>query len=391
MTIIMLSLSLLTLISGVSGAEAPENWKRIDTEGLFQASGQYSIQLVIFESELYVQAENGLYKYKDMSWEKQTISSKDLNPFKSADLSQFSSGTDVKPILIFNGQLYARVYPKGSTTFEIWRSSDFGKEKMTWEKVVSDGFGNPLNHNLGLLTEYNKKLVVVTTNTRTNPNVSFGDSNYYGSGIQVWESPSGDAGSWYQINKDGFGTELTIFGRGGKKKTVRINQDFGSGAIYNGHLYIGTLCHLGGAQVWRYDGTGLNGWKDVTPWGDVTSPGALLLPFRVASMAVYDNSLYLAEGFPTGNLQKYNGTNWEMVVAGPNPFASTNIGIVSLAVKNGRLYAATYGNSSYNCGQVWSYPSYVRIWVPKWYYWSRWHYYHGQIPPVPPLPPIENM
>jgi len=362
MILVLLSLSLLTLSAGISGADIPDNWTRVDHEGLFkQTDIQVPLELSVFGSDLYAQAEDGLYKFNSTSfnWEKQTISLDDLSPFKSADFSQFPTGTYVKPLLVFDGQLYAVVYPQGSTTFEIWRSPDFGKNQtsMTWNKVVSNGFGNPLNHELGLMIEYNNKLVVVTTNTRTNPLASFGDDSYYGPGIQVWESSSGDNGTWYQVNKDGFGTEITTVGP--KSHTFRTNQDFGSGAVYNGNLYIGTLSHYGG-QVWRYNGTGLNGWKDVTPDTMIWNG-----PSRAVSMVVYNDSLYLGEGYPTGNIDKYDGANWEIAVSAGqsffgHPFAVTNGGISSLAVADGKLYASTLRNplyvTPYEFAQVWGYP-----------------------------------
>ncbi len=165
------------------------------------------------------------------------------------------------------------------------------------------------------------------------------------------ESSTGDNGNWNQINKDGFGTELLD----DNGNAFRTNQDFGSGAIYNGYLYIGTLAHFGG-QVWRYDGTGLNGWKDVTP----NTMGVGKGPSRAMSMTVYQNYLYLGEGYPTGNLDKFDGSNWEIVIQS-KPFAPTNVGIASLAVVDNKLYISTLGNPFYqNVGyyfsQVWGYP-----------------------------------
>lgn len=345
----------MAMISSTDTARADtSNWIRVDEEGMLEQGSQSFVELQAFGSDLYAQAENGLFKFRSnpcLEWTKQTISLKDLSPFKSADLSQFPSGTTVKPILLFNGQLYAEVYAAGSTTFDIWRSPDFGKTSMIWNKVVSNGFGDPLNHKLGLLIEYNKKLVAVTTNTRTNPSASFGDEDFYGTGIEVWESPTGDDGSWYQINKDGFGTELTGFGG----KTFRTNQDLGAGAIYKSYLYIGTKAHYGG-QVWRYDGTGLNGWKDTTP----NTMGVGKGPSRAMSMVVYQNFLYLGEGYPTGNLDKFDGSNWEIVIPS-DPFAPTNVGIASLAIVDEKLYASTLGdpfyqNVGYYFSQVWGYP-----------------------------------
>lgn len=221
------------------------------------------------------------------------------------------------PEIIFNGKIYAGVRTTSSNTFDIYRSSDIDKSEMTWTKIVSDGFGDPQNHQLGYLGIYNNKLIAVTTETR---GPIFGNQNAFGSGIEVWESSSGDMNSWHQINKDGFGTELTISGL-----TFRTNQDFGAAEVYNGYLFIGTQAHYGG-EVWRYDGTGLNGWNDVTPsWMGV---GPLTPPSRATSMVIYQNLLYMSEGIATPGIDTYDGSTWNTVFSPPPTDALEHLTIV---------------------------------------------------------------
>ncbi len=107
---------------------------------------------------------------------------------------------------------------------------------------------------------------------------------YYpeGSGtFEIWHSPDygKTAMTWTRVVASGFGAPQ--------------------------NHYLGTKSHYG-AEVWRYNGLGKSGWTNVTPsWAGVSvlmpSPG------RNTAMAVYGNELYLAEGFPTGNLARYNG------------------------------------------------------------------------------------
>ena len=52
----------------------------------------------------------------------------------------------------------------------------------------------------------------------------------------------------------------------------------------------------------------------------------------MSAMVVYGDDLYLAEGFPSGNLGKYDGKTWSIVVKGHEPFGTQNQGFLSLAV-----------------------------------------------------------
>jgi hypothetical protein len=176
----------------------------------------------------------------------------------------------------------------------------------------------------------------------------FGDVAQYGSGVEVWESPSGNPGTWTQVNTDGFGTELTypdFSVTPPKMVTTRPNQFAWAWAVYKApsdakaYLYVGTSSHIGG-EVWRYDGSGKAGWTNVTPVGPLGQAfGAG--PLRNRAMAVYHDTLSVAEGYPTANLWAYNGKVWSLLVSGPNPFAPQNGGLNDLAVHGDGLYVST--------------------------------------------------
>lgn len=387
----ILTLSILMTVSVIPAvAYIPTSWIRTDND-IFYFTGD-TPKLFGFESNLFTYYDSTLYRFKSTpcsEWKKlnmppgagQTnieVPSKVANVFYISrddqlwyikEYESFSSdwkkivstgipsGAQIVPMILFNGQLYAAVYPNGvpsetdpdSKTFDIYRSSDFGKIEMTWNKVASNGFGDANNHQLGTIIEYKKKLIAITDITRSG---FFGSEDEYGTGVEVWESPTGDENSWNQVNKDGFGTEITVYDPFSETyKTFRPNQDFGSTTVYNDYLYIGTLAHYGG-QVWRYDGNGLNGWTDVTPsWiGPKKGPG------RAAAMATFQNYLYMGEGYPTANLDSYDGTNWIKLVYGPHPFDDpANIGIYSLAVINDKIYASVRGFNP-AVSQIWGYP-----------------------------------
>lgn len=389
-TSLSVALSVLTMVIVVcvTSVAVPTSWFRItETDALGAPPTDNPTQLFVFGNDLYAYNDYGLYHRMQetpcVKWEK--LSSPVVSPgnwsftalgsvlYASSASNQLymiglhqavtpanwqaitSSGTpggaDPRPRILFGGYIYGVHYPSEADTFEIWRSADHGKTTMAWTKVVPAGFEDPQNRTLGFLVAFNNKLIAVTDQTRTGV---FGDSSGFQQGIETWESPTGNSGSWEQVNVDGFGTQLTKIGTG---KSFRTNQDVGSAAVYQGHLYVGTKSHYG-AEVWRYDGSGKAGWANVTPvWAGVFFPGSY--PGRNEAMAVYGDELYLGEGFPTGNLAKYNGSTWSIVESGSNPFHADNGGIGSLAVLGGKLYAATlhaFNNATAQGDQVWGYP-----------------------------------
>jgi len=402
--VVFMTWALLLFCTAGSIGAAPPNWIRSDEGLTLTSSSAYAPNLFSFDRWVYVDSDEGLYVqlYNNpcFGWQQVTVppgsgSFKPLGDYLFAtggsDLWWVRLGDDatlptwnkvsstglptgaiISPQAIFNGHLYAWVVTTYGT-FDIYRTPDIGKTSMAWNQVVSAGFGDPLNHELGCLIEYNNKLIAVTTNTRTDPMQSFGDYNYYGTGVEVWESPSGDAGTWVQVNVDGFGTETVI--PDGAPITIRTNQDFGSVAVYSGYLYVGTKAHTWhSGEVWQYNGTGLGGWTNVTPEGMCSAGIGLgcLGPSRANAMIVYDNLLYLAEGVSTGNLEAFDGTTWTIVVAAEidvlnngHPFDAANRGISSLAVLPSRptpsggstgdkLFALT--TTLQGGAQIWSYP-----------------------------------
>ncbi len=295
--------------------------------------------------------------FSQEAWNKVTISGSDLPSCISSITTPY-----LIPLTSFNGQIYARLAylpncPSGPCyyTFDIYRSADIGQTNMTWEKVVSEGFGDPQNHVLGYMGVFKNKLIAITGNTY---NGLFGDTSQYLRGIQVWESQTGDWGTWKQVNEDGFGTKVG---------NVGANCEFGAATEYYGYFYVGTQSQFG-AEIWRYDGSGMTtGWTNVTPptLGMPTPQGA----GRVMDMAVFNDLLYVAEGYPTANLDSYDGTTWTVVEKGPSPFDPVNTEILQLAVLPSRFFGTPEnlgstgdklfllaGNGDNGQCQVWSYP-----------------------------------
>lgn len=265
-------------------------------------------------------------------------------------------GASPQPKAVFKGDVYGihRIYnaATGGYTFEIWRSPDLGASAMTWTKVVANGFGDPQNNrDIDFVGVYNGRIYAGTQTLQG----QFGDTaKYVGGGTEIWESTTGNLGSWSQINVDGFGTEVSQPITGLKLRTNRV---IGCWAVYKGQLYVGTKSHVG-AEVWRYNGAGLNGWQNVTPPGAGPNP-IFSAPGRNNAMLVYQNDLYLAEGVDGGRLLRYDGTTWTTLVNAPNPFHPKNVGLTSLAEAGNHLYVSTQksvGLGAVKGDQIWGYP-----------------------------------
>ena len=360
------ALVLLLAVAG-SAAAAPSGWITMTAVNELGATSSDNTELFTFDGRLFAYNDNGLFRMQlspCLSWEKLYVPTPagdwTFTPLgttlylhrPASGLYMISAGTAFSahawkavtssgirgisvplPLIVFGGQMYAVVYPPGGDTFDIWRSPHVGSTTVTWTRVVQSGFNDPQNHALGFLTIYDGNLIATTTSTRDS---LFGDSSGFLQGIEVWASASGNAGTWTQINADGFGTQIT---KVGSTTSFRTNMDVGGHAVYKGALYVGTKSHYG-AEVWKYTGRGVGGWTDVTPSWAGPSP-LVSMPGRNNALIVYGGELYLAEGFSTGNLAKLSGGTWSTVVSGPNPFRSDNGGIASLAVLDGRLYAST--------------------------------------------------
>jgi len=392
--------SLLCSASAAQAAYPSANWVQVNQDGFVagQTASNSGSDLLVFASRLYAHNEYGLFRMDDpvtRTWTQVNLPAQPGGPgttpaemlvvgnylyaWDSDTLWWIASGADLtganwtavtstglpggvapRPRALFNGNLYGVYNPTGTGPFEIWRSGNVGAGSATWTRVVQNSFGDPTNnHDVDIMIVFNNHIYAGTT-TLTG---IFGSPIGYGTGVEIWESASGDSGAWSQVNTDGFGTWFInppCYDPVTPLCTFPIHQVIGSGVVYQPpgapqeYLYIGTKSHFG-AEVWRYDGSGLSGWTNVTPpWAGHCVIGCG--PGRDEAMVVYQNTLFLGEGFPTGNLGTYDGTTWAVEVLGPNPFGAGNAGVVSLVVFEGRLYAGTLHAAGGSQGdQVWRY------------------------------------
>jgi len=296
------------------------------------------------------------------------------------------SGEDGFEVAVFNGQLYAGMEADDQYGARIWRTKSgipIARSQNDWEQVVDDAFGDVSNNDhIDSLQAFGGYLYASTAQKDANRD-----------GTEVWRSPSGDSGTWIQVNDDGFGshynenfkdmavftvgstswlcggtlnnnvgaqvwcTDGTLKDSGPKLNWVQKNQNgFGdaryvkvwSTGVMDGHLYVGTECYSGGAcpgAVWRTDGTADG---DRWQWTKVFEADT---NSRVDIIGPYDGYLYI--GFDGGNGTEVwrsstgDAGTWAQVNA--DGFGDPNNGRVIVdagTTYNGALYLATLNQAT---------------------------------------------
>ncbi len=301
-------------------------------------------------------------------------------------------------VAVFKGQLYVGMEADNLYGARVWRTKagvTVAQNQGDWEQVVDDAFGDVNNNDhIDSLEGFDGYLYASTA-----------QRGLY-DGTEVWRSSSssGDAGTWVQVNDDGFGIasapfnenfkDMTVFsadgipwlcggtmnwlvgaqvwctdgsvkGGGPKLNWVQKNQDgFGdarygkvwSTAIMGDYLYVGTECYSGGAcpgDVWRSDGSAEPSEPSRWQWEKVFEATANQ---RLDIIGPFDGSMYV--GFDGGNGTEVwrsssgKADTWRQVNS--DGFGNPNNGRVIVdasAVYNGALYLATLNQT--DGAQVW--------------------------------------
>jgi hypothetical protein len=347
------------------------SWQQMNTNGFgYPDRSDYGTELFSFSDRLYARNSDGLFLMNgtDFTWSQISIPGSPAGPGGDAFLSgphgdyfyakagsqvwRLATGNELSsgawetiattgpadpplPMVLFKGQLYATVFT-ASNTFEIWRTTDIDSTTMHWSRVVENSFGDPTNNQYVSMVRIYKDALYLGTDTL---NGTFGDPGDYGDGVEIWRSETGHVGSWTQINIDGFGTLSA--GCFNEYCDFPTNQVIGSAVVFQSRwdhaerLYVGTKSHQG-AEVWAFNGSS---WENVTPpWAGVCELGCW--PGRNEDMEVHKGFMYVAEGFPTANLAKFDGRHWYIEEEGPFPFEPANDRLLSLESFFGNLYVS---------------------------------------------------
>ncbi len=312
---VILLVSALLALASVAGASG-QAWVQSNVSGFGTAANNTISALAVLQGQLYAATWNdeGAQVWR-------TTDGRNWLPFTP----DFPAGTDgVYDAEMFKDKLYIGTYHEGGG--EIWRT-----DGAAWEVVATAGLGDSNNIVCAAFAASADHLYVATGNMKT--------------GIEVWRSASGNAGSWQQVNSDGFGAgpswpDATMGVFKGYIYVTADDQDNPRAELYrssngtswqpvftdglgnadntnvaaitefNGYLYIGLRNTKTGGEVWR-SSDGMS-WTPVVTGGlgDVGNA-------RPYGLIGFRNELYLMIGnFGTGAQvwRSANGVNWQPIM-----------------------------------------------------------------------------
>lgn len=189
-------------------------WRQSNVSGFGTPNNFFATGLETYQGYLYA----GTWNDQDSA---EVWRTSDGTSWELFALPEIFTGTDIYDSQVFDGMLYVgRGQYDAGPGGEIWRTNG-----ISWEKVVSGGFGNPSNGNVISFATYSETLYAATQN--------------FAGGAEIWKSSTGDLGSWTPVHAFGAGAT----GNGG----FITMEEFGN------DLYIGLHRDFLG-ELWRTDG-----------------------------------------------------------------------------------------------------------------------------------------
>ena len=189
-----------------------------------------------------------------------------------------------------------------------------------WVQSNINGFGDLRNSLITTLASFDEQLYA-------------GTYNWSGNGTQLWRL---DNVGWTAVITDGFGNSDNV----GLDHLIE----------FNGQLYASTWNEVDGGEVWR-SSDGLN-WTRVARQGFGVSSNGEVFRFAIFNDALYASTLSYADDRGAEIWHSNTGIagDWTRVVT--NGFGdANNVGILSIELFNGYLYAGTYNGTT--GGEVW--------------------------------------
>ena len=222
-------------------------------------------------------------------------------------------GTEVTSLAVFGGRLFLTA----SAPLEIWRSTD----GLAWGPVVDDAFDDPENNHSGKLRAFGEHLYVGTSREVV------GGPGGAGDGLEIWRTADGLAWSAVVATGETGAVLASGFGLPGNTAATAL-------AVFQNRLYVSTVNHVDGAQIWRFDGTG---WEEVTP------AEAAFGVVRIQTLGVFGRRIFAGQGItPFGAILWGSTTGADWGIANAAGFGEgLNTSVDAIAASRTHLYVAT--------------------------------------------------
>lgn len=196
-------------------------------------------------------------------------------------------------VAVHQGQLYLGMEADNLSGARLWRTRagvTVARDQGDWELAVDDAFGDLANDHVDSLATYRGYLYATTAN--------------WDYASQIWRSPSGDPGTWTQLNAGRFGNPPN---RNGNLRALAVIK-----AADGPWLCGGTSNFDVGAQVWcTADGIS---WAQKSPSGFGAAVNVMAW-----SSAIFDDHLYIGvSGYKAATHQARAGSVWRTAGA-PDP------------------------------------------------------------------------
>ncbi|MBU0670718.1 hypothetical protein KKF29_01010 [Patescibacteria group bacterium] len=234
----------------------------------------------------------------------------------------------VEKLSVFDKKLYVSTY-NDTTGVEIWRTSD----GSNWNQVNTDGFGDSNNEYASTATVFNNKLYIATYNSKT--------------GTELWYTKTGN--SWKQKNRDGFSDKDNV--------STSVLQPFKS------RLYaFAERDDNEQTNVFRAKYPKKSTWKSVGEAGLISGTQGISKPVISTRL---NKEMYVAGENNSFIYKTANGKTWEIVNSEETDDSgwgvTGNTGILSMVVKNNKLFAGTENPTK--GAQLWVYDN--GVWTQK--------------------------
>lgn len=250
-------------------------WRQVNINGFGDRRNSMVGSLDVLNGQMFAGTWSGAEGYGAQVW--RTVDGHGWSPMTPSWSVSNTSVFDAEP---FTTQLY--VGTGNSSGGEIWRT-----DGVSWEQVMSGGFGDPNNYAINALAVFSETIYGATSNTT--------------SGTQIWRNPTGASGGWTRVDITGFS---------GPRMSADSVMD-----VYRDHLYIGFSRNATGqnalAELWR-TGDGLT-------WTPVFTDGLAAKNTNVSGMAEFRGDLYLGLRNTTSGGQVWrssDGLSWHAVFTG---------------------------------------------------------------------------